>query len=138
MTEINPTMSSQIIEVLDNLAQKFGIAIDWTNQNIAPYLTELMDKYVKYKAIFLIGIFIILFLITGLMIIISYKNIKKRGKNFDPDFFLRDFLSVVILISGIIGFVLVFIVFLCNLSDLVACFVFPEKIIFDYVSSFLN
>lgn len=34
-------MSEDIIKVLDNLAQKFGIAIDWTSQNAMPYLEDL-------------------------------------------------------------------------------------------------
>ena len=36
MTDI--TFSSQIIEILNNLAERFGIFIDWTDQNIIPYL----------------------------------------------------------------------------------------------------
>ena len=31
-------MSQQIIEVLDYLFEKFGIAIDWTSENIMPYI----------------------------------------------------------------------------------------------------
>lgn len=31
-------MSQEIINVLDNLGEKFGIAIDWSNENILPYL----------------------------------------------------------------------------------------------------
>ena len=31
-------ISDGIIKVLDSLADKFGIAIDWTSSNILPYL----------------------------------------------------------------------------------------------------
>ena len=30
------TVSEQIIQVIDALCEKFGIAIDWTTQNIIP------------------------------------------------------------------------------------------------------
>lgn len=137
MTEISPSISSQIIEVLDNLAQKFGIAIDWTSQNVIPYLMELMDKYVKYRVTFLISIFAILFLVSGLMIIIPVRNIKKKGDDYDIDY-LEDCINTVVMIFGVLFFVLTLIIFLCNLSDIIACFVFPEKIILDYISSLMS
>ena len=34
-------MSEEVIKILDNLGEKFGVAIDWTSENIAPYLTKL-------------------------------------------------------------------------------------------------
>ena len=41
-------MSEEIIKVLDNLGEKFGIAIDWTSQNVMPYIQELMNRYRSY------------------------------------------------------------------------------------------
>ena len=35
------TFSSQFIEIFDHLCQKFGIVIDWTAQNVVPYITAL-------------------------------------------------------------------------------------------------
>lgn len=37
-------MSQEIINVLDNLGEKFGIAIDWSNENILPYLQDLIHR----------------------------------------------------------------------------------------------
>lgn len=42
-------MSAQIIEVLNNICEKFGVAVDWTSKNIQPYLKELMTKCINYK-----------------------------------------------------------------------------------------
>lgn len=33
------TVSDQIINVLDALCEKFGLVIDWTSENVVPYLT---------------------------------------------------------------------------------------------------
>lgn len=41
-------MSEEIIKVLDNLGEKFGIVVDWTSQNIMPYIQELMNRYRSY------------------------------------------------------------------------------------------
>ena len=42
-------VSNQIIEVLNEICNKFGLAIDWTSKNVQPYLQELIAKCVAYK-----------------------------------------------------------------------------------------
>lgn len=37
-------MSEEIIKILDHIGSKFGVAIDWTDKNVMPYLQELADK----------------------------------------------------------------------------------------------
>lgn len=44
-------MSEEIIKVLDNLCEKFGIAIDWTSQNVVPYLKELVGRFINYEVV---------------------------------------------------------------------------------------
>lgn len=43
------SFSSQFIEVLDALCAKFGIAVDWTSQNVVPYLTDLAARIITYE-----------------------------------------------------------------------------------------
>ena len=43
------SFSSQFIEVLDALCAKFGIVIDWTSQNVMPYLTDLATRLISYE-----------------------------------------------------------------------------------------
>ncbi len=38
-------VSNQIIEVLNEICNKFGLAIDWTSKNVQPYLQELIAKW---------------------------------------------------------------------------------------------
>ena len=42
-------MSKEVIKILDALAEKFGLAIDWTSANVLPYLQQLCRKYVTYE-----------------------------------------------------------------------------------------
>ena len=37
-------MSEKIIKVIDALADKFGLAIDWTSANVMPYVQDLTGK----------------------------------------------------------------------------------------------
>ncbi|MCU6009137.1 hypothetical protein H3U41_19955, partial [Clostridioides difficile] len=41
--------SEQIIKILDNLSDKFGMTIDWSNKNVIPYLQTLTTKYINYE-----------------------------------------------------------------------------------------
>ena len=38
--------SSEVIEILDYLGDKLGVIIDWTSENIIPYLQQLLNKFV--------------------------------------------------------------------------------------------
>lgn len=66
-------MGNEVIKILDNLSQKFGIAIDWSSQNVMPYLQELINRYVQYSItetiIFLIiesiGVFIFIWILIN-------------------------------------------------------------------------
>lgn len=42
-------MRDEIIKVLDDLSERLGIDVDWTSQNVLPYLQELCDKYISYE-----------------------------------------------------------------------------------------
>lgn len=85
-------MSQEIIKVLDNLAQKFGIAIDWTNQNILPYLQDLMGRYISLQNSYaIIWIVISIIMIIGSSILISkcIKEIREEENDNDiDDFFI--------------------------------------------------
>ena len=41
-------ISEQVIKVLDAVCDKFGIAIDWTSNNVIPYIQELGNKIITY------------------------------------------------------------------------------------------
>lgn len=41
-------MSEEIIKVLDALSEKFGIAIDWTGENVLPYVEEFLPKITNW------------------------------------------------------------------------------------------
>ena len=43
------SLSKEIIEILDYLGRKFGIAIDWTSENVVPYIEDLCARYIKFE-----------------------------------------------------------------------------------------
>ena len=130
------TVSEQIIQVLDNLGEKFGLAIDWSSENILPYANELMNKAVSYELWMNIIIFTFITIGLALSWIIFFKTIK--NKNFNWDYF--DALTITAVISIILAvlFSIAFIICLIFcVSTIIACLAFPEKIIFDMIKSML-
>lgn len=131
-------MSEEIIKVLDNLAQKFGIAIDWTSQNIMPYLEDLASRYIAYNnliAIVQIAISVIL-IITGIVCIINL--IKwKNGKNYNENYLSDDPLLCGLGITGasiliILGIGLI----IGNTMGIIQNVCMPEITILDYIKIF--
>ena len=44
-------MSNEIIKVLDTICDKFGLVIDWTSQNVTPYVEQLCEHIVQYELV---------------------------------------------------------------------------------------
>ena len=74
-------MDNKVIEVLDYMGEKLGIAIDWTSANVMPQVMEFMGRYQVY-AIVEHGIRIIMFMILvaliGVFLKIMFKGIATK------------------------------------------------------------
>lgn len=132
-------MSEEVIKVLDNLAQKFGIAIDWTNQNILPYLQDLMGRYISLQnayAIIWIIISAIILIISFIIMFKSINKIKKDSKQIEYYDVLEDspIAFFGILLSSF--FILIFLItILCNIFGLFQNIFTPEITILDYLKT---
>lgn len=42
-------LSDQIIQVLEYLGEKMGVTIDWSQQNVLPYVKQICEKYIRYE-----------------------------------------------------------------------------------------
>lgn len=120
------TMSSQIIEVLNDLCLKFGLAIDWSQENIMPYLEELAGKFVAWECAtssmwLVLGV---LLLVGGVVLFAC--DVKTQCM----DGF-----------GMMLGFILGFIgVCMCctQILDILTCKYFQEKMIVDYVRTLMR
>lgn len=80
-------LSTEVIKILDDLAERFGIAIDWTSDNVMPYLTELFDRFITYKIVMhTMPILLFVIGVIGLYVSLSKyfkynKLIKTTGEN---------------------------------------------------------
>lgn len=130
------TMSDQIIAVLDNLCTKFGIAIDWTSENVLPYVMELAGKFIKYEIVTSIA----WCLIAIILAFVAYKICKWVWAKYNAhqmsyDWEMSAFISTVIVVFIIAASICVVC---CQMFDIVTCITFPEKAIFEHVSTMMK
>ena len=120
------TVSSQIIEVLNDLCMKFGLAIDWSQETVLPYLEELAGKYITWEiATSEMWIVIGALLAVGGLIVFA-TDLKWE--------WARGFMAIVGLFAIIGGAGLV-----CGqVYDILTCKHFPEKQLWEYVSSLMR
>ena len=115
-------ISDEIINVLEYLCSKIGLTIDWTSSNILPYVEQLCGKYVKWEigtSIIWIGIAIVATIIT----LIFSKGVDCDG--FEKVIFWFVLCGAIIIIGK-------------QVFDIVECYTFPEKAIYDYIQLYLS
>lgn len=124
----------EIIKVLDELGKRFGIIIDWSNQNIIPYLQELLKRFICYRNI-TACIWIltsILITITGIEIV---KLLNKWRKSYDYD----SYDDIVLITSGYIcsiGIILLGIVLIIgNVIGICKNICTPEIVVYEYIKT---
>lgn len=142
-------MSEEIIKVLDYLGEKFGIAIDWTQENVFPYLQDLLSRFAGYRiaiSIFWIiaaiaGCFLTVYL--GKKMVASFKTAKE--KKVDTFLFERwgDSIDPTLLgIFAIIGFVVLAVanicVFFCSAEELIKWIFIPELPMIEYLKGLVE
>ena len=118
-------MGNEIIKVLDNLGEKFGIAIDWSSKNVFPYLQDLTKRIVNYEIMnhfIWIGVSII-----GLIILTVIRIKVKKNKDIDYD----DRLVANIVCS--IGIIMLLAITIINISDIVKAVNMPEATVIKYI-----
>ena len=123
------SFSSQFIEVLDALCDKIGIAIDWTSQNVVPYVTDLATRIITYE-IWTSAAWIVIAVIVFLIAWKMTKNLCKEDR-FEDAWFSG---WIIRIITGIIFFTVIgFEVF-----DIIEAVALPEKTLYDFITRLMR
>lgn len=127
------TVSKQIIEVFDNLADKFGQVIDWTGQNVMPAIEQICERYIKYE----IGTSIV-WAVIGLICIIAgiicLRTCKKSAiAQEEEEGYLEEGPWIGWLIGGIVGIVVGIPMIVTQVLEIIRCITFPEYQIYEFV-----
>lgn len=110
------TFSKEIIEILDYIGGKFGIAIDWSSDNVLPYVRQLCEKYIAFEMATSIA-----WLIVGVILaIIGLLFIKADWDGLQ---------WIVIIMLCMIGLAMIG----QQVYDIIACNTFPEMKIIEFI-----
>ena len=130
-------MSEEIIKVLDELGKRFGIVIDWSNQNIIPYLQELLKRFICYRNITAcVCIIISIAMAIGGIVMVKFLNKWRKSDNYNKDYCSNDdmlaaqgyIFSICIIalgIGSIIG----------NMFGIVKNICMPEMVVYEYIKN---
>ena len=136
------TVSEQIIQVLNALCEKFGIAINWTSENVVPYLENLCGKLVAYEIGTSVAWMVIMSLVS-IGSIVATKRLYPTFKNgWEEDRLNYDVGWQIGSVFAIITLVIINFATICVLGtqimDIIKCVTFPEMYVFEYVQSIIN
>ena len=132
-------VSEQIIQVIDALCEKFGIAVDWTSQNIIPYVETLCEKLFTYEIVTSIAWMVIMVLLSIGSIIAAKKLCPILKRKMEEDRWSDFDVAFNFAIGGTIFVNIVFIiVFGMQIMDIIKCLTFPEMYVFQYINTLIQ
>ena len=136
-------ISEQVIKVLDAVCDKFGIAIDWTNNNVMPYIEQLGNKIVAYDICMSI-----MWLVVGCIpltiafLIKKFLNKKKLEAEDKPnDYYFTDgtldkkaedcyfVIGILLVVAIVIG--------IDSIQSIIQDITFPEKTIIEFITPYM-
>lgn len=129
-------MSEEIIKVLDELSKRFGIVIDWSNQNIMPYLQELLKRFICYQNITAcIWIIISIVMTISGVAIFKFLNKWKKSENYDDNYINNELLATFGYIFSICTVALGVGLIIGNMLGIVKNICMPEMVVYEYIKN---
>ena len=128
-------MSEEIIKVLDELGKRFGIVIDWSNQNIIPYLQELLKRFICYRNITAcVWIIISIAMTISGVVMIRFLNKWIKSENFNSDY-EDEGLAIVGYAFSICIIALGIGLIIGNMFGIVKNVCMPEMVVYEYITN---
>lgn len=112
-------------QTLQELAKQFGLALDWSNNNVIPYLQDLAQRVITYEfrsSIFWIVIGAVFIIIGIVVMILALRS------NDESSLGIACIAVLILWLGGIwiIG---------AQINDIILCGTLPEKILLRYIQS---
>lgn len=126
---LTSNLASQVIEVIDTIANKFGVVLDWSKENALPKLQEIAGRLLSYE----VATSILWCVVCSIPLAVCFiLYIVGRNRKWDAD--VNEALLILTIIAGMVWLV----VCTSQAFDIVECRVFPEKYILEYVQKIMK
>lgn len=133
------TVSEQIIQVINALCEKFGVAIDWTGENVIPYIEILCKKLITYEIGTSIMWMVFWAILSIACMILTKKFYPKFKEGLNQGYNEGWIVGSAFSIFGlVIVYMIAIIVVMIQIGDIIKCTTFPEMYIFEYVSNLIG
>ena len=126
-------MSDEIIKIIDAIANKFGVVIDWGAANVMPYLEDLAVRFIGYEiaaSIYIASVLLAVTIIGAVVTCVLYPHAK--AVRFHDEATITWVYGISVAVT-----VLLFVIFCITTCvqgyDVLSCLTMPEKVIFEYL-----
>lgn len=124
-------MNTEICNVIDKLAENFGIAVDWGNENVVPYIQDLVARYSKYEIVSNAISWMICIVLAGVCIIGIIRSVKniKREAICDKDVYETEdweYVHIIIIVMSILVLIGCTILACCFADNLIRWIFVPD------------
>lgn len=126
------TISSEITNILNDLGNRLGIAIDWTSQNVTPYIQDLVSRIAKLEMCN--SIIVLLFGI--ICVIATILCIRFTVKHYEDD--IDEFIGISIVTICIICGILMLILIPVGIDGLTKAIYLPEFTAIEYIQKLIK
>lgn len=130
-------MNNKVIEVLDYMGEKLGIAIDWTADNVMPQVMEFLGRYriygITYDCVWLL-VFVAMIILPLYLCSKIYKQYKAK----DGFFYYEDFSTCFATIAGGIAVVVGVVGSIADVFEIIKWVVIPEMKFVEVFSQYLK
>lgn len=119
------SFSSEAITLIDAIASKFGVAINWSSENILPVLQDLASKYIRWEISTSVAWIVFCLIIEIVLISFVCVDLKKWRTELITVF------SALAAIAPPIAIVV-------QVFDIIKCCTFPELQIIEFLQDFIR
>lgn len=127
------SFSENFIKIMDEFGNKIGIAIDWTNKNVMPYMEQLSERIVNYELFTSVAWLMFAIVIFILSIVFLNKGIKHKN---NPERSCYDETYIISILIGLVFMILFLIIGICEVSDIITCLTLPEKTLIEFIMKY--
>ncbi len=132
--------SDEIIKVLEYLSEKIGVTVNWTEENVLPYIQILCEKYVRWEI--WMSATNIIFLLAMLMFSIWCMRMWIRWRQKDENQLYHEDFDIIMGVMSWIVVIAVAIGCICfipsEIQDIITCCCFPELQLCKYITGLMK
>lgn len=139
-------MDKELCNVIDKIAEKIGVVVDWSNENMMPYIQDIIQRYRTMSIVETIIIMAVCALIITICVIVAIKMIKGIVNGlrnevssiwFDADYDVVSTFSIVTYAITLISFLISVIVLCGATGGLMEWLYVPEVKFLEVLKGFM-